>query len=278
VSARFGVTPTASIKASFARTRQDLLLASRTNAPTPLDVWEPMGRYLEPQRADQVALGYETLLRDGAYEMSIEGYAKRLFRVPDFIDGTDVVLNPRVETAIVQGRGRARGVELFARKRTGTTTGWVSYTLSRAEQRFAEPAGGGINGGDWFPAPADKTHDLSIVAVRPLRGTWSVGATFNAATGLPATLPLSRYELDGFVVPEYGPRNSARLPMYHRLDLALTRTTRRGELQIGVYNAYNHFNAQSISFRQTARDARATEAVELSIFGIVPSISYTRHF
>ncbi|HEX4934608.1 MAG TPA: hypothetical protein VFV33_15570, partial [Gemmatimonadaceae bacterium] len=77
---------------------------------------------------------------------------------------------------------------------------------------------------------------------------------------------------------EYGPRNAARLPMYHRLDLAFTRKAGRGELQLGVFNAYNRFNAQSIAFRQSETNPLVSEAVQLSVFGIVPSISYTRRF
>ena len=80
------------------------------------------------------------------------------------------------------------------------------------------------------------------------------------------------------MIPEYGPRNSARLPMYHRLDLSLTRNGRRSELQFGVFNAYNRFNAQSMSFRQAVADPVRTEAVQFSVFGIVPSISYTFKF
>jgi hypothetical protein len=279
-SVRFALTRNASLKASYARTAQYLLLASRTNTPTPLDVWEPVGPYLRPLRADQVALGWAGTLGGGAYEVSAEVYAKRMRNVVDFIDGTDIILNPRLETGIVQGVGRARGLELFARRKAGRTTGWVSYTLARAEQRFAPglAPGAGIAGGRWFVAPADKTHDLSVVALRPLRGRWTLGATFAAASGLPTTFPQSRYEIDGLVVPEYGPRNGTRLPAYHRLDLAVTREGARGDLQFGVYNAYNRFNAQSIAFREAERAPGRTEAVQLSVFGIVPSVSYTRRF
>lgn len=80
------------------------------------------------------------------------------------------------------------------------------------------------------------------------------------------------------MVPEYGRRNANRLPIYHRLDLSLTRAGRRHELQFGVFNAYNRFNAQSMSFRQVESDRSRTEAVQLSVFGIVPSISWTFHF
>ena len=199
--------------------------------------------------------------------------------VLDFIDGSDVLLNEQLETAMLQGVGRAHGLELFARKQTGKTTGWVSYTLGRAEHRFGDGVGGrGINAGQWFASPSSKTHGLSVVAIHPVYGGATVAATFVASSGLPTTFPTSRYEIDGFVIAEYGPRNAERLPMYHRLDLALTREFRHSELHLGVYNAYNRFNAQSLSFRQSTDNPRLTEAVQTSIFGIVPSISYTYKF
>ena len=153
-------------------------------------------------------------------------------------------------------------------------------TVGRAEQRFgtSSSANPGINAGRYYPAPYDKTHDLSIVATYPLRREWTIGTTFSLASGLPTTYPVSRYQIDGLLLAEYADRNSSRLPLYHRLDISATRHMKRGELQIGVINAYNHFNAQSISFRQSERDPLVSEAVQLSVFGIVPSVSYTFRF
>jgi hypothetical protein len=184
----------------------------------------------------------------------------------------------------VQGSGRAYGLELLLRRTAGTTTGWVSYTLARSEQRFPVPARsggsetGGVNAGAWYPSPFDKTHNLSVVVLRPLGAKWTIGSTFMLATGLPTTFPGARYTIDGLLVTEFGPRNGGRLPLYHRLDLNATRQFRRGELQFGVLNAYNRFNAQSLRFRQQVANPRVTEAVQTSIFGIVPSVAYAFHF
>jgi hypothetical protein len=173
---------------------------------------------------------------------------------------------------------------LFARRSTGTTTGWISYTLGRSEQRFPVPSamagtlGGGINGGKYYPSPFDKTHTLSIVAIRPLGRKWTFGTTFTLASGLPTTFPVARYQLDGLLVTEYGARNGNRLPLYHRLDLSATRTYAHSELQFGVLNAYNRFNAQALRFRQQVANPLVAEAVQTSIFGIVPSITYVLHF
>ena len=281
-SMRFTLTEGSSLKASYARTQQFLQLVSNTNSPTPLDVWEPAGQWIQPQRAHQYALGYSG--RRGTYEFTAETYFKTARNVVDYIDGADLVLNPRLETLLIQGEGRAYGLELFLRRTSGRLTGWASYTLARAEQRFPVPAragatsGGGVNGGAWYVSPFDKTHNLSLVGVYAWKPKWTVGSTFLLATGLPTTLPQSRYVIDGFLIAEYGPRNSERLPTYHRLDLSLTRTMRRGELQFGLLNVYNRFNAQSLRVRQQERNPLAAEAVQTSIFGIVPSINYVFKF
>jgi len=276
-SARYSLSAASSVKVSYSRTRQYLQLASRTNSPTPLDVWEPAGPFIKPQLSDQYAVGYS--FSRGAYEFSAEAYIKTSQNVIDFIDGADIILNSRLETQLLQGDGRARGLEFFARRQTGRLTGWVSYTLSRAEQRIVPPSGAGpdagINGGQYYRSPYDKTHNLSIVGVYTPSEKWSFGSTFVLASGLPVTYPSSRYVVDGLVLAEYGARNSARLPLYHRVDLNATRRLGRGELQFGLLNAYNRFNAQSLRFRQSVSEPLKSEAVQLSVFGIVPSVSYT---
>jgi hypothetical protein len=255
----FALSQSSSLKASYARTRQYLQLATKTDTPTPFDIWEPAGPFVQPQTSDQVAIGYSAT--SGVYETSLEAYARKAYDVVDFVDGADLILNQRLETTLLQGTGRARGIEFIGRKRTGVVTGWVSYTLSRAEERLPASARtdssskGGINGGAYFTAPSDRTHNLSIVAVYHRSSKWRFGSTFALASGLPTTLPQARYQIDDLIVAEYGPRNSSRLPLYHRLDLSATRTLKHGELEFGVYNAYDHFNAQSLIFRQKKRRA-----------------------
>ncbi|MDX2191827.1 MAG: carboxypeptidase-like regulatory domain-containing protein [Gemmatimonadales bacterium] len=271
---------TASLKASVMRTRQFLHLISNTNSPTPLDVWEPVGPYFPAQRADQVALGYAGTFGDGAWELTTEAYVKRLDRVTDFVPGADLALNDRLETETLIGRGRAYGFEVQLRKVTGKLTGWISYTLSRSERRLPGIAPGdpGVNGGRWFPSPYDRTHDLAVVGFHPVGRSWTLSSVFVLTSGLPATFPVSRYQFNSLLLFEYGDRNAARLPTYHRLDVTLTKEWKRSQLQFGVYNLYNRFNAQGIGFRQAENDALRSEATQTALFGLVPSISYQFRF
>ena len=103
-------------------------------------------------------------------------------------------------------------------------------------------------------------------------------------TGQPVTYPNGQYEYNGVVIPSYADRNEYRLPAYHRLDISANYTPKpekkkgwQSHWVIGIYNIYNRRNASSISFRQNS-ETRVNEAVRLSIFGIVPSISYNFKF
>jgi hypothetical protein len=74
------------------------------------------------------------------------------------------------------------------------------------------------------------------------------------------------------------------LPIYHHLDLSATYVPKpakkrgwQSEWVFSVYNVYNRANAASISFRQNVQNG-SNEALRLSIFGIVPGISYNFKF
>ena len=277
---RLQVGSASSLKASYSRTRQYMRLVTNTNSPTPLDLWDLVGPWVEPHVADQVALGYVTTVSRGRYALSGEVYYKRARHLVDYVDGADLWVIRDLETFLLEGEGRGYGFEFLLRKTQGRLRGWVSYTLARTEQRTpgltaADP---GIAGGSWYPAPYDRTHDFSLTGIYELDDTWSVGANLIFATGLPTTFPVARYEFAGVVLGAYGSRNAERLPSYHRLDLSATKRFGSGDLRFGVFNAYNRFNAQSLAFRQREDRRLVTEAVETAVFGIVPSISYTWRF
>ncbi|MBC2845508.1 TonB-dependent receptor [Winogradskyella flava] len=275
-----------SVKASYNRMSQYLHLLSNTNSPTPLDVWTPSGKYVKPQLLDQVALGYFKTFKDNEFSLEVESFYKTIQNRIDYIDGADLIANNAIEQVILNGEARAYGLEVLFRKNEGKFTGWLAYTLSKSEQRtsgrtFVET---GINNGEWYNTPFDKTHDVSLTANYELNKKWSFSTNFLFQTGQPATFPNGQYEYNGIVIPSYEARNSSRLPAYHRLDLAVNYNPKpnsekkfKGQWIFGVYNVYNRRNAANITFREN-RMSGNNEAVRLAIFGIVPSISYNFKF
>ena len=275
-----------SLKASYNRMSQYLHLLSNTSSPTPLDVWTPSGKYVKPQLLDQVALGYFRTFNDNTYSLEVEGFYKTIQNRIDYIDGADLIANNAIEQVILNGEARAYGMEVLLRKNEGTLKGWLAYTLSKSEQRTPgrTEVETGINNGDWYFTPFDKTHDISLTASYELNKKWTFSSNFLFQTGQPATFPNGQYEYNGIIIPSYEARNSSRLPSYHRLDVSVNYNPKpqsdkqfKGQWVFGIYNIYNRRNAANISFREN-RMSGTNEAVRLAIFGIVPSVSYNFKF
>jgi len=125
---------------------------------------------------------------------------------------------------------------------------------------------------------------LSLKSSYKKNDKWNFGANFTLQSGQPVSFPTSKYVYEGIVVPNYTSRNKNRLPLYHHLDISATLTPKKnanrnwkGEWVFSIYNVYSRKNAASISFKQNA-ETGVNEAVKLSIFGIVPSVSYNFKF
>lgn len=287
---RFGISyvfnNNQSIKASYNRMSQYVHLISNTASVSPLDIWAPSDRYLKPEILDQAAFGYFQNFSNGKYSLEIETFYKKIKNKADYTDGADLIVNDAIERVLLNGEARAYGLELMAKKNTGKLTGWLSYTLSRAEQRTPgrnanEP---GINNGKWYRANYDKTHNLSLTAAFELSKKWSFGGAFTYQTGRAATFPNGKYEYLGITVSNYGLRNENSLPAYHHLDLSATYTPKsdkirkwKGEWVFSIYNIYGRNNAAAITFSQNNKTG-LSESKRMSIFGIIPGVAYNFKF
>jgi outer membrane receptor protein involved in Fe transport len=288
VSMSYTLDDNTSVKASYNRMVQYLHLLSNTASPTPLDVWAPSGKYIKPQLLDQYAVGYFKRFKDGKYTLETEAFYKDIQNRIDYINGANLVANNEIETVILNGKARAYGLEVLLKKNEGSFQGWIAYTLSRSEQLTAgrtanEP---GINNNEWYSTPFDKTHDLSINASYILNEKWTFNSNFVLQTGQPTNYPVGQYEVQGLNAPIYdnNTRNADRLPAYHRFDISATLTPEKnksrewqGEWVFGIYNLYGRQNAASLDFGQNTETLR-NEAVQTSIFGVVPSITYNFKF
>ena len=273
-----------SLKTSYNRMTQYLHLISNTSSPTPLDVWTPSGKYIQPQILDQIAIGY--FKRYNKYDLEIESFYKKTKNRIDYIDGANLIANKAIEQVLLNGQSRAYGFELLFRKNKGRFRGWFAYTLSKSEQQTkglnaSEP---GINNGNWYNTPYDKTHDISITSSYDLNNKWKLNANFIYQTGQPTTYPNGQYEYNNLIVSTFESRNSSRLDAYHRFDISGTYIPEKskdmqwkGEWVFSIYNLYNRKNTQSLNFREN-QDTGQNEALKLSLFGAIGAVSYNFKF
>lgn len=293
LAANYILNDVSSIKSSYARNNQYVHLLSNSTTGSPTDVWLPSSNNIKPQISDQVTLGYFRNFKKNMFEFSVEGYYKTLQNMIDYKTGAELSFNATVEGDLVYGKGRAYGVELLIRKKKGDFTGWVGYTLSRSQRQFDE-----INSGEWFSSRQDRIHDISVVLMYSISERLKTSASWVYYTGDAVTFPSGKYQMDGGIYNYYSERNGYRMPNYHRMDVGVTlygkefktstdpdsgdeiKTKKRfqSNWNFSIYNTYARENAYSISFREDENNPGQTEAVQLSLFKIIPSITYSFKF
>jgi len=267
-----------SVKASYNRLYQFLHLLTNTTTTTPTDLWLPSSNNVKPQISDQVSLGYFRNFRNNEFESSAELYYKNMKNQIDYKNGAELLLNSIVESELVFGIGWAYGAEFMVRRKIGRMTGWLSYTWSKTMRQFDE-----ISNGNPFPARHDRTHDISVVTMYNLGRKLKLSASWVYYTGNAVTFPSGKYEIDGKIIGYYTERNGYRMPDYHRLDLGLVWLRKKTDKfesswSFSVYNAYARENAYFIDFREIEDSSGLTEAVQVSLFRAIPSVSYRFRF
>ena len=273
-SASYIISENNSVKASYNRNLQYIHQLSNSTTSSPTDVWVPSSNNIAPQIADQVAVGYYQNLRKNMFHVSSEVYYKNLQNQIDYRNGAQTVLNDLVEGELVYGKGRAYGLELQLEKKKGKLTGWISYTLSRSLRTFDD-----IDNGKEFPARQDRIHDISVVLMYKLNDAIALSTSWVYWTGDAVTFPSGKYEVGGVTLPFYTERNGYRMPDYHRLDLGMTwyfkdRKNFEHNMNFSIYNAYARENAFTITFREDPDDASKTQAVQTTLFRLIPAITY----
>ena len=286
VSARYLLNENWSLKASYAKMEQNIHLLSNSSVGFPSDIWVPAIESVPSQKSKQWAGSVSALLFKGAYELSLEGYYKTMGNLITYKPGYSNLESTEAweNTVETGGEGKAYGMEIFLQKKKGKTTGWIGYSLSWADRRFDN-----INFGEWYSYKYDRRHDFSLVISHKFNNKWDVGATWvygtgNAITfpqgvytGMPQVGPLNGQAVD--FVESYGDRNSTRLPAYHRLDFGINKHKKRKKwdstLSLGAYNIYNRKNP---FFAYLAYEDNQRVAKQVSLFPIIPSISYRIQF
>ena len=278
-----------SLKAGYAYMTQYVHLLSNSSLSLPTDLWVPVTANILPMNAHQVSLGafYEL---PHLFDISIEGYYKSMDNLLEYKDGASFFgSSDSWENKVCMGKGWAYGVEFLVQRSFGNTTGWIGYTWAHSNRLF-DREGQMINNGKVFPAKYDRRHDISITVNHKFNERIDLSGTWVFSSGNCGTLGTQIYEsfpsIEGDITYINAlERNNFRMGNYHRLDLGVNihhkfkYTT--GTLNISVYNVYNHNNPFLVYTDYTWDAATQQEKktlVQVSIFPIIPSISYGLKF
>lgn len=301
VALRFQLNESSSLKAGFTKNYQFIHLASYGSVSLPTDVWMPSTDVVKPQDGTQYSAGYFRNFRQNIFEASVEVYYKTMKNLIEYREGftpdQDVGNNP--DNNFVFGEGWSYGAEFFLKKTKGIITGWLGYTLAWTNRKF--PA---VNNGDAYPAKYDRRHDVSLVLTWEPVKKWTFSMTWVYSTGDALTLPEEKYFMNltspfslgqngtvetannAAVFSRYSKRNDFRQIPYHRMDISATLHVQKkkkweSDWVFAVYNVYSRMNPYFIYFNvdgNTYSGNIQIEAKQVSLFGIIPSVTYNFRF
>ena len=283
VSARYLINDKWSVKGSYAEMTQNIHLLSNSSVGFPSDIWVPAINSVPSQKSKQWAGNISTEIFGGNIELSLEGYYKTMDNLIAYKAGYSNLRNtePWQNSVETGGKGESYGAELLIQKKKGKTSGWIGYTLSWTNRKFEN-----INFGEWYPYKFDRRHDFSVVLSHKFNEKWDAGVTWVYGTGNATTFPQAIYlglpynnsqEID--YVEYYGNRNSTRLDAYHRLDVGFNKTKKKKRItKILSFGAYNAYNRKNPFFAYLTYERGRRVAKQVSLFPIIPSISYRIQF
>ena len=146
-----------------------------------------------------------------------------------------------------------------------------------------------MSGGERFPARYDRRHDISLTGSYQLSEGMQLSGNWVFGTGNAVSLASASYLTEPQVFPYFPEgdgeveffdgRNSVRMRSYHRLDLSLQYIRRKGirerTLTVGLYNIYNRKNPFFYFFSE---DEDEPGVRQISLFPMIPAISYSYGF
>ncbi|MCK0109063.1 TonB-dependent receptor [Flavobacteriaceae bacterium S0825] len=284
ISMRYFLMDDFSVKASFNNNIQYIHTLSNNTTVSPTDTWKLSDLNIKPQSVNQYSLGFYKNLKDNMYELSVEGYFKKSNNILDYKVGANLLLNETIEREVLQGEGKAYGIEFLIKKDKGKFNGWIGYTYSKSLNKFeSEFLSENINNGKYFSSNYDKPHDLSLVTNYKITNRYSVSTNFVYQTGRPVTYPTGKYVLNNTEYVVYSERNKFRIPDYYRLDVSFNvegnhkiKKFAHSFWNLSIYNVLGRNNPYSVFF---VSDDGRVKAYKSSIFSIpIPTITYNFKF
>lgn len=140
LSITYLLTNSSSIKASYQNMMQYIHVVTNTQSSTPLNNWTPSENYIEPQKPNQIALGYNNFLNK-MFSVNIELFGKTVANRIDYIDGVEFINQEAIESVILNGKARSYGMELMLKKsmenlRDGLLTPCLKQNNKPKEERL----------------------------------------------------------------------------------------------------------------------------------------------
>lgn len=251
--------------------------------PSFIDFWFSFDRTLDPGHSRHYLAGWETEFPAAGLKLTVEGYYKTLRHLLAFRE-TRSSFTQQVDFTILnvfrKADGEAYGVEVFLQKPTGRFNGWLSYALASVYKE-----GQTLNDQiARYPPNWDRRHSANLVMNCHFSRKWELGVQFKLGSGFPYTKASGSFEYDVLGVPVarrviFDRINGARYPVYHRLDLGVTRHYffKAWQMEVSL-NLVNVYNRRNVFYYVWDFDKNPAERETVPLFPFLPSVGVRAKF
>lgn len=243
-----------------------------------LDMIVPTDSRRKPEKAQQF---YSAVFaRLGSHRLSLGVYDKKMHNLVYFIDASQLFSSAIAgwRDNIAVGEGTSRGIELLYEKSDERLNYKIAYTLSKTDRTFAA-----VNNGKSFPAKFDRRHvlnaNLSYIITNDDKKETGISGLFTWQSGHWETVAAGEYYVSFLFgnrpvnIDYFSGTNNFKMKDYLRLDLGYyirLKANHHQTFNFGIYNVLNRHNPFTITY-----DSKSREWRKISLFPIMPSISYS---
>ena len=278
IGSRIQLSENSSLKFSYAKINQYIQNIYNTVTPLPTSRWKTSDIYIKPQVSDTFGFGLFRNFDSVGIEFSAEGYYRDIQNTLTYKPGADFFLAEFVEKDVIQGDGRAYGVEFSLKKPEGKFNGFLNYTWARSLLKTNEAnIKDRINNNDWYVSDFDRPHTFNATLTYESDLYNEFSFNFTAQSGRPYTIANTVFEISNIGVPIYLERNNSRFPTYQRLDfswkISYSKDSKNRFKKDWIFTVYNLLGRKNpFNIYYTKRDGTSNDGI---IFGSSPLASYT---
>ena len=264
--------------------RQYQQIISENNLGFPSDLWINSTNYIQPADA-LIASATFGFMPSKNLSFNVGGYYKKMKNLVSLSEGS--VLLPNSNDAVWQqlidkGQGTAYGAELSIRYNTNNVDFENNFTIGNSTRLFQES-----NNGEAYNYKLNRRFISNSRLNLRLSKRTELTSIFTYQTGSFVSFPSGGVvvrEINGekIIYPIYEGKNNKTLPAYMRLDFGLTfvSNNKLGTHRVfaGIYNIINRKNPIYLDIERNTFSPNVLEASQVSIFPILPSLSYSLSF
>lgn len=242
------------------------------------DFWIASGKEAPVERGWRLTAGAEKDIIPGI-RFSLRGYWAKVRNIPEYRGQILEIINEdyNVNDYLLITSGHNAGISAALRRDRGPVSGSIQYSFGLTRRH--------LPGQPSFRGVTSPGHSLLVNAQWDIDSHWLLSGMFCLHSGRPYTPVKTLYLIAGNIAMEYGERNSARLPLYHRLDVGASYNFTSGrarklrhQLSLSLINAYGQRNVEMQYFIISGDGGEYFLKRLYSLYRFLPSVSYSIRF